>query len=60
MIASNPHSMLTVMGTDENFTNPRYTELIIRYLYVDHVVHIPVDQWLDGINRAVEHFNTKI
>ena len=37
----------------EDYTNPRYMELIVNNYYTEHVLRMPVDQWPEPINRAL-------
>ncbi len=36
----------------EDYANPRYIELIFNHYYPEHVLHMPLDQWPDPVNRA--------
>lgn len=44
----------------EDFSNPRYTELVTQYYYTEHVLHLPVEEWPEFVNRAFSHLNTNI
>ncbi len=44
----------------EDFGNPRYTELVTQHYYIKHVLHMPLDQWPEFINRAFAHLNPNI
>lgn len=44
----------------EDFGSPRYTELVTNYYYTEHVLHMPLDQWPEFINRAFAHLNPNI
>ena len=40
--------------------DPRYMELLMRELYVKHILRMPLEQWPDPLNRAFKHYNPKI
>ena len=48
------------MEAKEDFSNPRYAELVTQYYYTQHVLRMPTDQWPESINRAFAHLNPNI
>jgi proline iminopeptidase len=44
----------------DEYTNPRYMELLLEQHYVHHVLRMPADQWPDPVNRAFAHINQAI
>jgi len=44
----------------EDFSNPRYTELVTQYYYTEHILHQPLEEWPEFVNRAFLHLNQKI
>ncbi|NCO64885.1 MAG: proline iminopeptidase-family hydrolase, partial [Flavobacteriia bacterium] len=48
------------MEAIEDFSNPRYTELVNQYYYTKHVLHLPLNEWPEFINRAFSHLNPNI
>ena len=48
------------MEAKEDFSNPRYTELVTQYYYTEHVLHLPLNEWPEFINRAFSHLNPNI
>ncbi len=40
-----------------DFTNPRYTELVITHYYPEHVLRMPLEEWPDPVNRAFAKIN---
>jgi proline iminopeptidase len=44
----------------EDFLNPRYTELVTRYYYTEHVLRQPLKEWPEFVNRAFSHLNSNI
>jgi proline iminopeptidase len=44
----------------EDYTNPRYMELLLEQHYVHHVLRMPPEAWPDPVNRAFAHINQAI
>jgi len=44
----------------EDYTNPRYMDLLMEHHYVDHILRMPVGEWPDPVNRGFEHINPDI
>jgi len=44
----------------EDFDNPRYTELVTQHYYPKHVLHKPLEEWPEFLNRAFSHLNPTI
>lgn len=44
----------------EDYSNPRYMELIVNNYYTEHVLRMPVDDWPEPINRAFKHLNPEV
>lgn len=42
------------------YEHPRYKELPEADCYVQHILHVPADQWPDPVNRAFKHLNPRI
>lgn len=44
----------------EDFSNPRYAELVMNNYYTEHILRKPLDEWPEFINRAFAHLNSNI
>jgi proline iminopeptidase len=44
----------------EDFTNPRYNELLFQHHYTEHILRKPLDQWPEAINRTFNHLNPEV
>ncbi len=44
----------------EDFSNPRYSELVMNNYYTEHILRKPLDEWPEFINRAFSHLNPNI
>ncbi|WP_258102061.1 proline iminopeptidase-family hydrolase [Marinoscillum pacificum] len=45
------------LEANEDYSNPRYTELIYEHYYPEHVLRMPMDQWPDPVNRGFANIN---
>jgi proline iminopeptidase len=57
-----PEVFKEIMELEENedFSNPRYNELVTNHYYTQHVLHLPLEEWPEFINRAFSHLNPNI
>jgi proline iminopeptidase len=44
----------------EDYSNPRYLELIVNNYYTEHVLRLPADQWPEPVNRSFKHMNPDV
>jgi proline iminopeptidase len=44
----------------QEYSNPRYEELLVQHYYVDHILRMPADKWPDPVLRAFKHLNKDI
>ncbi|MGB1307811.1 MAG: proline iminopeptidase-family hydrolase [Oceanihabitans sp.] len=44
----------------EDYSNPRYLDLIVKNYYTKHVIRMPVDDWPEPINRSFKHLNPDV
>ncbi|MDF2157486.1 proline iminopeptidase-family hydrolase [Algoriphagus sp. CAU 1675] len=45
------------MEQNQDFSNPRYGELLMEYYYPEHVLRKPLEEWPEAFNRAMKHMN---
>lgn len=45
---------------NEDFSNPRYNELLMQHHYTEHVLRRPLEEWPNSIVRTFEHLNPKV
>lgn len=48
------------MEANEDFDNPRYSDLLMTHYYTEHIVRMPVEKWPKSINLMFEHLNPAI
>jgi proline iminopeptidase len=51
---------ISVLEAKGDYENPRYSELLMKYYYTQHVLRKPLEEWPEFINRALTHLNPKI
>jgi len=44
----------------EDFTNPRYGELLFEHYYTEHVLRKPPTEWPEAVMRALNHGNNQV
>lgn len=45
---------------NKDYTNPKYTELLFKYYYTEHILRKPLDEWPESINRCFKHINPNV
>ncbi|MFV5689451.1 proline iminopeptidase-family hydrolase [Flavobacterium sp. ZT3R25] len=45
---------------NNDFDNPKYSELLFKYYYTEHILRMPLDQWPESINRCFKHINPDV
>jgi proline iminopeptidase len=45
---------------NNDFENPKYSELLFKYYYTEHILRKPLDQWPESINRCFKHINPDV
>lgn len=45
---------------NKDYSNPKYTELLFKYYYTEHILRMPINQWPESINRAFKHLNPNV
>ncbi len=51
---------ISVIEAKGDYKNPRYSELLMKYYYTQHVLRKPLKEWPEFINRALVHLNPRI
>ncbi len=41
----------------EDYSNPRYMELLMNNYYTKHIIRMPVSEWPEPLNRSFKHIN---
>ncbi len=44
----------------EDFSNPRYMELLMEYYYTEHALRMPLDEWPEPVVRSFDHINPDV
>lgn len=48
------------MEKNEDFSNPRYSELLMKHYYTEHIMRKPLEQWPKSVNLLFQHLNPAI
>jgi len=57
-----PEVLKEIMAMEANneFDNPRYSELLVNNYYTEHILRMPVEDWPKSVNLLFEHLNPNI
>ena len=57
-----PEVLKEVMSIEAagDFSNPRYSELLMQHYYTEHILRMPVEKWPKSIQLLFEHLNPAI
>lgn len=57
-----PKILKQVLDIEKNndFSNPKYSELLFKYYYTEHILRKPQSEWPESINRAFKHLNPNV
>ena len=44
----------------EDYSNPRYLDLLMEHYYTEHILRMPTDSWPDPVNRGFKHLNPDV
>ena len=58
----NPEIYSEIMQLEKNndFANPRYTELLFEHYYTEHILRKPQKDWPESITRCFKHINSEV
>ena len=51
---------IKIFEKNKDYSNPKYTELLFKYYYTEHILRMPVAKWPESINRAFKHINPNV
>jgi proline iminopeptidase len=51
---------LQEMEKNNDFDNPKYSELLFKYYYTEHILRKPLEEWPESINRCFKHINPDV
>jgi len=51
---------IKAMEANNDFNNPRYSELLMNHYYTEHILRMPLEKWPKSINLLFEHLNPNI
>ncbi len=53
-------SQIKTFEKNKDYTNPKYTELLFKYYYTEHILRKPLNEWPEAINRCFKHINPNV
>ncbi|MEZ7942046.1 MAG: proline iminopeptidase-family hydrolase [Flavobacteriales bacterium] len=58
----NPEVLKEIMDMEANndFDNPRYSELLMNHYYTEHILRKPLNEWPKSMSSCLEHLNPNI
>jgi proline iminopeptidase len=48
------------MEANNDFDNPRYSELLLNHYYTEHIVRLPLEEWPKSVDLLFQHLNPNI
>lgn len=51
---------IMVYENNEDYSNERYLDLIVKNYYTKHIIRMPVEEWPNSINRTFQHVNPDV
>ena len=51
---------IKAMEAAQDYQNPRYMQLLMEHHYAHHVLRMPVGDWPDAVERALDNINSKV
>ena len=45
---------------NKDYSNPKYTELLFKYYYTEHILRKPLEEWPESVTRAFKHLNPNV
>ena len=45
---------------NNDFDNPKYSELLFKYYYTQHILRKPLEEWPEPVNRCFKHINSNV
>jgi proline iminopeptidase len=48
------------MEKNNDFANPKYSELLFKYYYTQHLLRKPLEEWPESVTRAFKHLNPNV
>jgi proline iminopeptidase len=51
---------IRALEANDDYANPRYSELVVTHYYPEHVLRMPLEEWPDPVNRAFANINADL
>ena len=53
-------AQIKVFEKNKDYSNPKYTELLFKYYYTEHILRKPLEEWPESVTRAFKHLNPNV
>lgn len=53
-------AQLKDLEKNNDFDNPKYSELLMKYYYTEHILRKPLEEWPEAVNRCFKHLNPNV
>lgn len=53
-------AQIKVFEKNKDYSNPKYTELLFKYYYTEHILRKPLKEWPESVTRAFKHLNPNV
>ncbi|WP_309608198.1 proline iminopeptidase-family hydrolase [Flavobacterium sp.] len=53
-------NQIKIFEKNKDYTNPKYSELLFKYYYTEHILRKPLDEWPEAVNRCFKHLNPNV
>ena len=53
-------NQIKIFEKNKDYINPKYSELLFKYYYTEHILRKPLDQWPEAVNRCFKHLNPNV
>lgn len=53
-------NQIKIFEKNKDYTNPKYTDLLFKYYYTEHILRKPLNEWPEAVNRCFKHINPNV
>jgi proline iminopeptidase len=59
-LPSEVFNQIKIFEKNKDYTNPKYTDLLFKYYYTEHILRKSLEEWPESINRCFKHINPNV
>ena len=53
-------NQIKIFEKNKDYTNPKYSDLLFKYYYTEHILRKPLNEWPEAVNRCFKHINPNV